>query len=243
MILSLANIEDIADSMLREYLGALPDDVSEVRSIDIEAFASRCLGLNVAYTRLSDTGDILGLTTYADVDVELDRYMDKQTITVPKNTILIDDSLVKPVARPDVNRGRRRFTISHECSHQILFRREPVERQQVLLRQYSGRSYSLRELVTKEDWSEWQANALGAALLMPPVSIRLLMAKHGNRRLICYDNHFASNDKLVLSHLCRVLDVSKTALVIRLRQLGFIEDKPFSEFVDPLEVVKDESDS
>ena len=63
MILSLANIEDIADSMLREYLGALPDDVSEVRSIDIEAFASRCLSLNVAYTRLSDTGDILGLTT------------------------------------------------------------------------------------------------------------------------------------------------------------------------------------
>lgn len=29
----------------------------------------------------------------------------------------------------------------------------------------------------------------------------------------------------------------------RLRQLGFIEDKPFSEFVDPLEVMKDEGQS
>jgi hypothetical protein len=68
MILSLANIEDLAEAILKDYLGALPDDANHVHPIDIEAFASRCLGLNVAYTRLSDNGDVLGLTTYADVE-------------------------------------------------------------------------------------------------------------------------------------------------------------------------------
>lgn len=243
MILSLANIEDLAEAILLDYLGALPDVASHVHPIDIEAFAARCLGLNVAYTRLSDNGDVLGLTTYADVEIELERYMGKQIIKVAKNTVLIDDSLIKPFAQPDKNKGRRRFTISHECSHQILFRQEPNEQQQSMLRQYAGRCYSLRELVTKDDWSEWQANALGAALIMPPCCIRLLMEKHAaGRRLINYEGHFASNDKLILTHLCGALEVSRSALVIRLRQLGYIEDKPYREFTDPLEVICDESD-
>ena len=241
MILSLANIEDLAEAILKDYLGALPDDANHVHPIDIEAFASRCLGLNVAYTRLSDNGDVLGLTTYADVEVELERYMDKQIIKVAKNTILIDDSLIKPFSQPDSNKGRRRFTISHECSHQILFRQEPDEQQQSLLRQYAGRSYSLRELVTKDDWSEWQANALGAALIMPPNSVKLLMEKYARgRSLTSYENHFASNDKLILTHLCGALEVSKAAMGIRLRQLGYIVEKPYNEFSDPLEVVNDE---
>ena len=241
MILSLANIEDLADAILKDYLGALPDDVKHVRPLDIEAFASRCLGLNVAYTRLSDNGDVLGLTTYADVEVELERYMGKQFIKVAKNTVLIDDSLIKPFSQPDSNKGRRRFTIAHECSHQILFRREPNVQQQLLLRQYAGRSYSLRELVSKDDWSEWQANALGAALIMPPNSVKLLMDKYARgRHLMNYENHFSANDRLALTHLCGALEVSKTAMVIRLRQLGYIEDKPYSEFSDPMEVVNDE---
>jgi hypothetical protein len=221
MILSLANIEDLADTILKDYLGALPDDADHVRPIDIEAFASRFLGLNVAYTRLSDTGDVLGLTTYTDVDVELERYMCKQVIKVAKNTVLIDDSLIKP----DQNQGRRRFTISHECSHQILYRQEPEEQRRFLLRQYKGRSYSLRELVSRDDWCEWQANALGAALIMPPRHIVLLMQKFSrNRCLVSHENQITVSDKMVLSQLCEALEVSKSALVIRMRQLGLIVD-------------------
>lgn len=243
MILSHANIEDLADAILKDYLGSLPTDVKHIRPIDIEAFAARFLGLNVAYTRLSDNGDVLGLTTYADVEVKLERYLDTQLIKVPKNTVLIDESLIMPFSQPDKNKGRRRFTISHECAHQILYRQEPMERQESLLRQFNGRSFSLRELATKEDWNEWQANALGAALIMPPSSIALLMQRYAKqRRLVSYENHFAYSDKLVLSLVCGALEVSRTALVIRLRQLGYVEDKPLSEFTDPMEVVKDEND-
>ena len=43
-------------------------------------------------------------------------------------------------------------------------------------------------------------------------------------------------DRLSLTLLCQSLGVSKSAAIIRLRQLGYIEDRPFAEYDDPLEV-------
>lgn len=34
----------------------------------------------------------------------------------------------------------------------------------------------------------------------------------------------------------KLLAVSKSAAEIRLRQLGYLEERPYAEFVDPLEV-------
>ena len=41
---------------------------------------------------------------------------------------------------------------------------------------YKRQAYSLRELKTREDWNEWQANVLGAAILMPQREIDLAVA-------------------------------------------------------------------
>ena len=43
-------------------------------------------------------------------------------------------------------------------------------------------------------------------------------------------------DRAVLSQLCQTLGVSKSAAVIRLRQMGYLEDRPYEEYTDPLEV-------
>lgn len=43
-------------------------------------------------------------------------------------------------------------------------------------------------------------------------------------------------DRLSLTLLCQALGVSKSAAIIRLRQLGYIEDRPLAEYDDPLEV-------
>ena len=43
-------------------------------------------------------------------------------------------------------------------------------------------------------------------------------------------------DRLSLTLLCQSLGVSKSAAIIRLRQLSYIEDRPFAEYDDPLEV-------
>ena len=43
-------------------------------------------------------------------------------------------------------------------------------------------------------------------------------------------------DGITLRLFCRLFGVSKTTASIRLRQLGYMVDRPFSEYVDPLEV-------
>lgn len=105
-------------------------------------------------------------------------------------------------------------------------------------KKYSARTvYSLRDLKTREDWNEWQANVLGAAILMPQKEIDLAMWYFaGGKKLINYEGVFAYRDKLSLSLLCRQFAVSKSAAVIRLRHLGYIEDRPYREYSDPLEV-------
>jgi len=115
---------------------------------------------------------------------------------------------------------------------------ESEESQQKCRGFYSDRrSYSLRDLKSREDWNEWQANALGAALLMPQAEINRAMRFFAqNRTLISYEGRFSYADKLALSLLCQALGVSKSAAVIRLRQLGYLEERPYAEFVDPLEV-------
>jgi hypothetical protein len=46
-------------------------------------------------------------------------------------------------------------------------------------------------------------------------------------------------DRGVLDNLINVLSVSRTALVIRLTQLGYICQRPESEYCDPLDVFPD----
>lgn len=100
---------------------------------------------------------------------------------------------------------------------------------------YSSKpAYSLRDLKTHEDWNEWQANALGAAILMPQNEIDLAMWNLSpSRRLISYDGYFSHRDHITLSTICQQLGVSRSAAVIRLQQLGYLEDRKLSRFDDP----------
>lgn len=58
----------------------------------------------------------------------------------------------------------------------------------------------------------------------------------GGKALVNYEGRFSYRDDLALNMTCQKLGVSKSAAVIRLRQLGYIEDRPYSEYVNPLEV-------
>ena len=72
---------------------------------------------------------------------------------------------------------------------------------------------------------------------MPQKEIDLAMWYFaGGRTLINYEGRFSYHDRLSLNLICGQLGVSKSAAVIRLRQLGYIEDRPYLEYVDPLEV-------
>jgi len=240
MILSRAQLEDIGAAVINDFCGSIDGQFS---AIDIDRLASDYLKLHVSFTRLSEDGSLCGITAYADTEFRLDCGGYVKTIPLMQNQVLLDSSFIEPSQCHKLC-GKRRFTLSHECAHHILFQLETDEEKAACRRLYSARhAYSLRDLKTKEDWNEWQANVLGAAILMPPQLIDFLMFRMAcSRRLVCYGNYFNYQDLMSLNNICRFLGVSKTALVIRLRELDFIEDKPYTEYRDPLEVWNEESD-
>jgi len=237
---SYINIEALALNTLHGYAGPLTDDPADIRPLDAEKFAKSFLRLRFAYGHLSKTGDILALTTFTDTDVALEwaeGYPRKEIVRVPKDTILLDDRLRQPFRWPGWELARWRYTVIHECAHQILFRMEPSERRQAMRRQFANRACTLRELSSAEGLEEWRANRLTSALLMPPKYMDLLMRRYARgQKLIAYGNRFNLPDSLALTHICGRLGVSRTTVVIRLRQLGHLVDRPSYMYTDPAEV-------
>jgi Zn-dependent peptidase ImmA (M78 family) len=229
--LSYQNIETIAEAIVHDFLG---DQINSFNPINVERLAKEYLGLALEYMRLSDDGSILGLTTYNGITFEIERNNSKEKITIPRDTIIIEEDLLN-----DKQNGRKNFTLSHECAHQVLFRVEPTSYYNNYRKQFTiGKTYSLRALTTKDDWCEWQANALGAAILMPQKLIDQCLFRFGcNHRIILYGNHYLRRqDRTCVNNIALFLGVSFSALIIRLRQLKMIEDLPFSEYHELWEV-------
>ncbi len=242
MILSHKQIEEIAAAVTMDFNKFFFGDEAEngkrfVQCTPIDQFASQFLGLTVSFARLSSDGSICGLTAYADTEYEIEELGVKRTIPLKQNQVLLDDSFIQPGQVKKLC-GKRRFTLAHECAHQILYQYESDEGKAACRKKYAARSsFSLRDLKTHEDWNEWQANALGAAILMPQSEMDLAMWYFSNdKKLINYEGRFGYRDKMTLSMICQQLGVSKSAAIIRLRQLGHLEDRPYLEYHDPLEV-------
>jgi Zn-dependent peptidase ImmA (M78 family) len=223
-------IEQCAENILHDFTGGLTGAAADIRPLNVEVFARHYLGLRLIYTRLSDDGSVLGVTAYGDADIELRRNLVKSTVSVARNTILIDERLFSS------NHGRRRFTIAHECAHHILWRMENFRAPNVPRPMYS---FSLAAPAKTAE--ERITNALAAALLMPMKYVRLLVTRFaGGQKLVSYGGRFNMPDELSLSNICHALGVSRAAAALRLRQLGYLADAPREEFYDPLEIYVDE---
>ena len=241
MILSQKQIEEIAVAVTKDFnaffFGDEDEELRIARATPIDQLAKDYLGLDVSFACLSIDGSICGLTAYADTEYIIEECGNKRTLPLKQNQILLDEEFIKPDKIRQLC-GKRRFTLAHECAHQILYQMENEEAKAACRQKYAARkAYSLRDLKTHVVWNEWQANVLGAAILMPQKEIDLAMWYFaGSRKLVNYEGKFAYKDRLSLNLLCQQLGVSKAAAIIRLRQLGYIEDRPYPEYRDPLEV-------
>lgn len=65
-MLSYANIEEIANKTLNQYLG---NECRRFKPINIQGLITDYLGLSLEYKKLSKNGSILGVTTFADVSI------------------------------------------------------------------------------------------------------------------------------------------------------------------------------
>lgn len=239
MILSHRQIEEIASAAVKEFntffFGKYFDFGRRFAQFTpIDQFARDFLGLSVSFAKLSTDGSICGLTAYTDTEYEIEEMGVKRTIPLKQNQVILDRNFIDPRQMRKLCR-KRRFTLAHECAHQILYQYASDEEKAACQKVYSSKpAYSLRDLKTHEDWNEWQANTLGAAILMPQKEIDLAMwSLAPSRRLISYDGYFSHRDHITLSAICQQLGVSRSAAVIRLQQLGYLEDRKLSRFDDP----------
>lgn len=89
-----------------------------------------------------------------------------------------------------------------------------------------------RVLRTQEDWNEWQANSLGAAILMPQSEVdRAMWFINSRKPLTCYGWRFYDKDQVKIDTFCGVFGVSRSAAAIRLAQLGYLNRKRIMNIV------------
>ncbi len=217
MYLTTQEIEDIGASVLADFR-----TTTGINTLftPIDQLATEYLGMQVKFAKLSAGSDVYGLTVYSDTNYTIE--IDGQHCIYPMhaNEIFLDTSFIEPQENVHKLCGMRRFTLAHECAHQILFRLEPDAVKALHRQKYSTRkAYSCRDLKTREDWNEWQANALGASLLMPAASIQELMQTY---RMITYAGKLSKQDVDLMDLMCRLFKVSHSAMRIRLENLGFL---------------------
>ena len=172
---------------------------------------------------LSDDGSVLGVTAYKDTEYAVKAGDVTKVISLKRNQVLLDRCLAGFLSDTNTTR-RRRFTLAHECAHQILFQLETQESTAACRKPYAMcRARRPRLLRTREDWREWQANTLGAALLMPADRLgQAVRELHGELPLVFHDGYPTMRSRLIIEHLCSRFSVSRAVMTIRLRQLGFI---------------------
>lgn len=245
-ILKKEEIEVCATKVLSDYDITL---LHEPRAVPIEDIIETYLKLDVDYKTLDKDGSILGMTVFNNgyLDVYNQDLENDERIKISKGTILIDNSLVED----NKHLHRFRFTCSHEASHWILHRgrfdRE-IEGQMNFLDEYSQsnavkclnrnveNAFGYKEVGFRcdEDWLEWQADYMGAALLIPKYPlvkefIKMLNVLGIKEPYLYLDDQPCNirNYELVIGRLVNVFNVSKKAVHIRLAKLNLLrgEDK------------------
>ena len=230
-ILSKDNIEAVARETLSEYA---PDNLKNPQPLKICELAEEKLGLKLDYQNLSPSGEICGLISFGDTQLDCyDTMFRPIKLDLEDGTVLIDASLSSIRLNP-----RRRFTIAHEVSHRILHRSYHLQTTQsfnfrkaapTLIACRSSNvenAMTNRKKTTDEDWEEWQADFLAAALLMPKdifiaAATTIISRRTGKRYITQNMNNKLRYDLTKL--ISDVFVVSHKATEIRLMQLGLVE--------------------
>ena len=178
-----------------------------VLSIDIEHFITEFLMLRIEYTSFAED-DAGRIGFLADGATPLLIHQDGKIIpfVFPKDTIVLDKFLLA-----EKEQGRRRFTMAHEASHHILSKMYAMPSEGRFHAEYdSERSYSKEELAQMFASVEWQADTMGASLLMPRRIIENALAKYNqsNPIKVYGDNTITSKDKAVIRRMAAYIGVS-----------------------------------
>lgn len=212
--LSRKDLELIGERVFRGYNKLPTVQIEKLNKLNPTLLAEELLGLTVDYTHLSKDGLTLGVTSFGDLGIQVyDDDFGEEYYYLDGKTILIEKNLTLPVAVV----GRRNFTIMHEVSHHILRMLFPKE--------YGSQRSHFRMLQTSDkfDWGEWQADVLTSSVLMPKDYIDRARFIFQMEDYIPILHSLTNNSNY--QKFCTIADylgVSKQALAIRMKRLGYI---------------------
>lgn len=223
LYLSRAQIEAMAETVIQQYLEMVSPQKRLFCYVDISELAEM-LGFTIDYQYLSEDGTILGMTASQPVSAVIcDLNRSPMVYDLDGRTILIEQRLLHPSLV-----GRRNFTIAHELAHQIINRTYPEE--------YAMENRVLCDYRRTEqhkkiaDWHEWQADALGAALLLPREAVTDAMFLHGlGKKMTVLSRKYSESRYRSFWDMAEYLQVSRTALAYRMEQLGLLERNLLAE--------------
>ncbi len=223
------DLENFAYRQLREYK---KNYFKNPQPLDIDDFVEFYLKKKVQYYQLS-TNDSkvrpLGTTVITDGGVAVINEEGVPTIEIFKQgTIIIDESACKCETR-------RRFTLAHEAWHaqfdlhlniNLLDSDNSINDSHTTL----SKIYQKGLTKTPRDWVEYHADIYSVYLLMPRVFINKLFSKYhkqffGDKRRLTANR--ASRTWIMINAIANELNISKTAIAYRLRELNKISNDIF----------------
>jgi len=223
-LLSKMQLENYAERLLQDFM---PKVFDEAQPVDMDTFITNYMEFGFEYQYLSHNGVYLGSTIFEDTDrfpIYNPELNQAEYHRVKANTILIEGTL----AENPILEHRERFTQAHEAAHGLLHQDYFTKRiAYTKLSQFSEDGFQetppeLNERDTSgrklkgEQWLEWQANYLGAALLMPQQVvdyIKSVVDPHRDVRL----------RGVLVRTLVNIFNVSPEAARVRLECLGHID--------------------
>lgn len=236
--LSLRELEMIADKVTQKYFQLFQATPGLLFPIDPVLLAEEIVHLNVRFLPLCSDGSVLGLTAFDDIDLCFPMSDGSYTLqSIRKSDVVIDTGLQENGVP-----GRCNFTIAHETGHQILFQLFPADYGNACNRK-SHIMY--RRKKESHNWVEWQADSIASFLMMPRILISESMYRFGlGEKVEMLNRVFRPAEYQRFCDMATYLGVSKQALSIRLKQLGYL-DKDRDYLANPYELLRiycDDSD-
>ena len=216
--------DEICEQLIMDYAGLY----YSYKPVDIAGFA-RSIGLTLRYVSFCNEENRKRLGFYSDGETAVDVMTNDgpRSVVFPAFTILIAKRLMS-----DDKKAKRRFTLAHEVYHHL----ETVFNNGTPIAAYRtefgvGGKCSVADLKEIMDKRELQADRGAAALLMPYRLVRNTCRSVMEDKPICVygTDTFDRETQAKLIEIANFMEVSLTALTIRLKHLNMLERHDLKE--------------
>ncbi len=222
-VLRKTEFDQVATEFLRKYY---PAALLEPMALPIESIATEGLRLNVEYLHITDDFSELGKIFFTDgmTEIYLDESDEYIRRPVQAGTVFIDQDV-----KEKYHRGCERFTLAHECVHwdqhrmHYLLQQTDISDGMAVAQRCPKETFSGKLERTDEDWMEWQANGIAAAILMPKNTFlrkasEIVSDWDGG---VLYSHSGAECLGFLAMELATYFEVSLQAAKIRVFELGY----------------------